>query len=471
MKFYLLRFLSFLMLAGLALSACIPVGSAPETGATPTGTEPSLPPTGATDTPAASTGRIEGLVWHDVCAIAGGEGGVPATPSAGCIDKEGAFQANGVLDPGEPGIEGVVVDLGQGACPAKGLATATTNTRGEFVFGDLPAGDYCVSIDPAGGPNESILIPGMWTSIATDLAETSLTLNPGESKTGVHFGWDYQFLPAPENPAPTGTAIGDLEPFKAWLSENLSSQNYAELQKLMTDPFWLGGWQSEAQSFPPAEAIEQVKNYRGSGNIEIINTTDPASFLGGEDPRRYLSPEVKNPEVMLVRGMGEQGQDGAILILAQQPDGSYAWYGMLIVRGGFNAAPPPVSEVEPFKAWLSENIAARNYEELRKLMGDQFWFAMWQSEGGPETPDNAIRLLQGFFGDNQIEFLPPGDPEAVLGFDPLAIVGSDVKGPDVLLARNVGTEGKDGAVLYVAQNPDGTYYWYGLLIVRGGFQQ
>ncbi len=133
------------------------------------------------------------------------------------------------------------------------------------------------------------------------------------------------------------------------------------------------------------------------------------------------------------------------------------------------ATPAPVSEAEPFKAWLTENIASRNFEELQKLMGSDFYFGMLHSEAGKETPENAIRLLRGFFGDNHVEFVPPQEAASLLKIDPLSYLGPDVKNPDYLLAKNVGTNGKDGAILYIAQKSDGSYYWYGLLTARGGF--
>ncbi len=135
-----------------------------------------------------------------------------------------------------------------------------------------------------------------------------------------------------------------------------------------------------------------------------------------------------------------------------------------------DATPAPVSEAEPFKAWLSENIAARNFDELQKLMGSEFYFGMLQSDSGMETQENAIRLLRDFFGDNHVEFVPPQEAASLLKDDPLARLGPEVKNPAYLLAKNVGTAGKDGAILYIAQKPDGSYYWYGLLVARGGFK-
>ena len=49
-----------------------------------------------TEEPSPARASISGSVWHDLCAIAGGEGGVPSQPSAGCVPAgDGAYEANG----------------------------------------------------------------------------------------------------------------------------------------------------------------------------------------------------------------------------------------------------------------------------------------------------------------------------------------------------------------------------------------
>lgn len=146
-----------------------------------------------------ATSSIGGMVWHDICAV-GGEGGEPAEPSVGCVELEGGgYQANGVLDEGEPGIEGVEVSLYAGECPpSEFLGTAITGEAGLYIFTQLEAGTYCVAIDALASPNEGILIPGTWTAPEMEgTAAQTVTVEEGEEQRGVHFGWDYQFLPAP----------------------------------------------------------------------------------------------------------------------------------------------------------------------------------------------------------------------------------------------------------------------------------
>lgn len=143
---------------------------------------------------------INGRLWHDLCAVAGGDGEEGAAPSAGCIANAGgdSFQANGLLEPDEPGISDVVISLGAGNCPAAGLTTVSSDEDGDYVFTDLAAGTYCVSIDETAVPNAEILETGIWSSTSDGVAGATITLTAGEVHTSVNFGWDYAFLPVPE---------------------------------------------------------------------------------------------------------------------------------------------------------------------------------------------------------------------------------------------------------------------------------
>ena len=139
-----------------------------------------------------------GLVWHDLCAVPY----IISSPPPGCIELPGGgVGANGILEPGEPGIPGVHVRLGTGPCPISLILTeAITDANGEFLFPYL-FGDatYCMEVDALLPPNDTILIPGYWTYPVRDAAPASVEITPGlnEDLTGVNFGWDYQFLPFP----------------------------------------------------------------------------------------------------------------------------------------------------------------------------------------------------------------------------------------------------------------------------------
>lgn len=150
-------------------------------------------------TPTPALGSIQGLVWHDLCAppMHTTPSATPLPPPDGCVRLSGgALEGNGVYESGEPGIAGVQVRLGLGSCPSAGLAATTTGSSGGYSFSNLSAGAYCVSADALEAVNTTVLIPGGWTYPARGpVVQTTVTVDPGSTTTGVNFGWDYQFLP------------------------------------------------------------------------------------------------------------------------------------------------------------------------------------------------------------------------------------------------------------------------------------
>ena len=159
--------------------------------------EPTREPT---EEPADSAlGIINGTVWHDLCAVSVSEDGETTVTSTGCIANEDdtRFQADGTLALDEPGIANVTVSIGEGECPATGLATTVTDESGDYLFTDLAAGTYCVSVDNTASENEDLL-PGLWTFPQGFIAETAVTVADGDVISDINFGWDYEFLPIAE---------------------------------------------------------------------------------------------------------------------------------------------------------------------------------------------------------------------------------------------------------------------------------
>jgi len=165
--------------------------------------------------PPAGHAAIAGHVWHDLCATP--HGSVDAPPP-GCVRlPDMGLTANGIYDPGEPGIEGVTVRLVPGVCPGAGAALlSTTDAAGQFSFHDLAGGDYCIKIDALEDGNVPVLLPGTWTApyrwsdpgpITIDVA----LLGDDDISRLNDFGWDYQFFPTPAEvtpgPAPMLRAI------------------------------------------------------------------------------------------------------------------------------------------------------------------------------------------------------------------------------------------------------------------------
>ena len=162
--------------------------------------EPPIP----TETPV-GIASIDGIVWHDVCANTSSDEEAPS----GCVINEatGGFIANGLLESGEPGLPDVNIELGFGPCPSFGLAKITTGYGGRYSFQGLLPGEYCVSANFGESHLPSSLEPGIWTNPASGMH--MLTLESGELRDDVNFGWDFLNSPAAptQEPMPVSTPV------------------------------------------------------------------------------------------------------------------------------------------------------------------------------------------------------------------------------------------------------------------------
>lgn len=200
----------------------------PTPTSTPTPTNTPTPTKTPTPTPTPSgTASIGGMVWHDLCALTG----EPVPPiiimrqPVGCvIGEDDTYRADGIRDPNEPGIKGVVVTLTQGACPAPPPSAGTptpspspspsptpagrrsspssqplvaiTDEEGRYTFRRLNAGTYCLMVSTSDPRNAALLLPGLWT-YPNSAGAVTVTLRRGQDVRGMDFGWDYLLLPTP----------------------------------------------------------------------------------------------------------------------------------------------------------------------------------------------------------------------------------------------------------------------------------
>lgn len=197
-----LALMGFLLV--VAMLACGPAtGGAPAPSAVPptaaVATSPPLPtsppPPGPTEVPPPAT--VNGLVWKDRCLLTGGQAGEPLVLGQGCVStgpNPWEWGANQIYEPGfEPGIGGVTIHLGVGACPSIGVASVLTQGDGTYAFEGLLPGTYCISFNPLGDGNDAVLIPGGLSFPTREgEAQTTVSLDPGETEN-VNFGWLFQF--------------------------------------------------------------------------------------------------------------------------------------------------------------------------------------------------------------------------------------------------------------------------------------
>ena len=131
----------------------------------------------------------------------------------------------------------------------------------------------------------------------------------------------------------------------------------------------------------------------------------------------------------------------------------------------------PARDVSQFKKMLVNDLNARDYESLKGWMDQSFLIAYWQSEGTSNTPEAAIEQLQRSLlnASSPIIADPNKDLAALLGTDPVTIVGPEVIEASPLFTTGWGAEGKDEAILFAAKQPNGDLYWHGLLFAKDGF--
>jgi uncharacterized protein YgiM (DUF1202 family) len=131
----------------------------------------------------------------------------------------------------------------------------------------------------------------------------------------------------------------------------------------------------------------------------------------------------------------------------------------------------PPRDTSQFKQILLEALNARDYARLKELMGESFMIGYWQSEGTSNAPEAAIEQLQLNLlrSSTPITADPDKDLVALLGADPVTIVGPDVIEASPLFTSGWGPEGRDEAILFTAKQPNGDLYWHGLLFAKDGF--
>ncbi len=135
-------------------------------------------------------------------------------------------------------------------------------------------------------------------------------------------------------------------------------------------------------------------------------------------------------------------------------------------------ATPAVESVNAFAARLTLALISRDYNQLQGMMASPFVLAGWLSEGS-ELPAGVaiVQLRNNYFAPaNAIAFPANVDLTALLGgTDPLTMWGAEVQAKQAIYVADLGPNNSTEALLIIAQKPDGTPYWYSILLATAGF--
>ncbi|WP_317618569.1 SdrD B-like domain-containing protein, partial [Macrococcus capreoli] len=133
----------------------------------------------------------------------------PATPVYNLGDKVWFDQdKDGVQDANEPGIAGVIVTLTK---PDGSTVTTTTDANGNYIFTNLPNGDYTITFStPEGYTGPTITNVGN-DGLDSDGQVVKVTINNADDMT-IDSGFVIETPNEPETPSEPGTPLEPGEP-------------------------------------------------------------------------------------------------------------------------------------------------------------------------------------------------------------------------------------------------------------------
>ena len=131
---------------------------------------------------AASTGTEPGACY------------VPPTATPVPVGSISGYVYRGVnSSPSTPRFSGATVTLGQGSCPSSGYKSTSTNGDGYYIFNQLPAGTYCVTVIKSSLPPASYgwatMYPGGFPSPPGANPYHSVTVGNNENVQNKNFAF------------------------------------------------------------------------------------------------------------------------------------------------------------------------------------------------------------------------------------------------------------------------------------------
>ena len=150
--------------------------------------------------PTPALAAVSGMLWYDQCSVPLDASPAPSPLPAGCVVDTYGVDADALLEPGEPFMTGITVNIGAGDCPSGITATTVTDNNGAYSFSGLTPGKYCINVNaasflgPAGTGNLTVIPSGHEGN-----TYRAVTLTSGNVLAHQDFAW-YQFV---NNTTPT----------------------------------------------------------------------------------------------------------------------------------------------------------------------------------------------------------------------------------------------------------------------------
>ncbi len=273
--------------------------------------------------------------------------------------------------------------------------------------------------------------------------------------------------------------VGSPEKFACRLIEYLAEKQLEGLANLMADPFTLissgqGGGGGREDS--PEQAVGVLyESFLPPNQEAMFFSIDPNQDQTLPGPPGTTGKPIL---ILLGDGWGQEGQRTANLFITQNESGEYVWYGIHInrleeVSGTIEkiqglVCPGGASPAESLACTLIDSLVSHQETTLQQLMGDPFTLAYWGSESRMDTPSGILNeLYQTRLPTNSLNDItfttdrsqfPP-----LQGIPPETMFGPEVNIALIIYSEGWGEDGQGAALLYIAQNDAGDYYWHSMV--------
>jgi len=232
-----------------------------------------------------------------------------------------------------------------------------------------------------------------------------------------------------------------------------------------------------------------VETKFGTGQFYLFVVTDEVYLLFGPNTEAMGSPDVMGilNSIALTPDVSVAIPD---VVPDNPPQGLLApCMGITELSRDPNAPPEgcqalSFSSVEELSSGLEENFHKANTGGLiYDYVNEPFAVGLWRSEGQEIGRNEFFGLLANSYYNYQVESIAEGKPSqmtfttdrsqfpSLMGIPAETMFGPDVKIAEVIYSEGWGQDGLGAALLYIAEDDCGRYYWHGLVYSNEHFDK